>query len=46
MKVDANGNLTDSVDENEINGLSNLIEFILSRNIKIASFSEVVSGNK
>jgi peptidoglycan/xylan/chitin deacetylase (PgdA/CDA1 family) len=46
MKVDANGNLTNILDENEINGLSNLINSVLSRNINIASFSEVLSGNK
>ena len=45
MKVDASGNLTDIVDESEINGLSNLIDSVLSRNMKIASLSEVVAGN-
>jgi peptidoglycan/xylan/chitin deacetylase (PgdA/CDA1 family) len=45
MKVDASGNLTDIVDESEINGLSNLIDSVLSRNIKIASLSEVVARN-
>jgi peptidoglycan/xylan/chitin deacetylase (PgdA/CDA1 family) len=42
MKLDANGNLTNTIDENEIKDLSNLIDSILSRNIKIVSFSQLV----
>jgi peptidoglycan/xylan/chitin deacetylase (PgdA/CDA1 family) len=42
MKLDANGNLTDTLDQNEIKDLSNLIDSILSRNIKIVSFYELV----
>ena len=42
MKLDANGKLTDNLDENEIYDLSSLIDSILSRNIKIASFSEIL----
>jgi peptidoglycan/xylan/chitin deacetylase (PgdA/CDA1 family) len=42
MKLDANGNLTDTLDQNEIKDLSNLIDSILSRNIKIVSFSQLV----
>jgi peptidoglycan/xylan/chitin deacetylase (PgdA/CDA1 family) len=45
MKLDANGNLTDTLDQNEIKDLSNLIDSILSRNIKIVSFSEI-TGTK
>jgi N-acetylmuramidase len=42
MKLDMEGNLTDTLDENEIKDLSNLIDLILSRNIDIASFSNIV----
>jgi peptidoglycan/xylan/chitin deacetylase (PgdA/CDA1 family) len=42
MKIDANGNLTDELDENQINDLSRLIDLILSNNIHIGSFSEIV----
>jgi peptidoglycan/xylan/chitin deacetylase (PgdA/CDA1 family) len=42
MKLDANGNLTDTLDQNKIKDLSNLIDSILSRNLKIVSFSELM----
>ena len=42
MKLDMEGNLTDTLDENEIEDLSNLIDTILSRNIDITSFSNIV----
>ncbi|MBD0361060.1 MAG: DUF3380 domain-containing protein, partial [Nitrososphaeraceae archaeon] len=41
MKVDANGRLTDTVNEDEVKDLSRLIDSILSRNIKITSFSKI-----
>jgi peptidoglycan/xylan/chitin deacetylase (PgdA/CDA1 family) len=42
MKIDANGNLINELDENQINDLSSLIDLILSNNIHIGSFSEIV----
>ncbi|HZA62589.1 MAG TPA: polysaccharide deacetylase family protein, partial [Nitrososphaeraceae archaeon] len=36
-----NGTFTGTVDENEINDLSSLIDLILSNNIRVGSFSEV-----
>lgn len=42
MKLDMNGNLTDTLDENEIKDLSRLIDLIFSRNINITSFSKIV----
>jgi hypothetical protein len=45
MKVDANGNLTNNLDENEIKDLSNLIDSILSRKHKDRFFFGS-SGNK
>ncbi|HEX5978682.1 MAG TPA: polysaccharide deacetylase family protein [Nitrososphaeraceae archaeon] len=41
VKVDANGSLTDALDENETNDLSRLIDLILSNNIPLGSFFEV-----
>jgi hypothetical protein len=43
MQIDDNGAPSDTVDENEINDLSRLIEFILSNNIRIGSFSEITA---
>jgi peptidoglycan/xylan/chitin deacetylase (PgdA/CDA1 family) len=43
MKIDASGDPTDAVDENEINDLSHLIDLILSNNIHIGSFSEITA---
>jgi peptidoglycan/xylan/chitin deacetylase (PgdA/CDA1 family) len=43
MKIDANGDPTDAVDENEINDLSRLIDLILSNNIHVSSFSEITA---
>jgi hypothetical protein len=42
MKIDANGDPTEAVDENQINDLSGLIDLILSNNIHIGSFSEII----
>lgn len=42
MKVDANGRLTDTLDEEELKELSRLIDSVLSQNIKITSFSKIV----
>jgi hypothetical protein len=42
MKIDANGNLTNELDEYQINDLSRLIDLILSNNIHIGSFSAIV----
>jgi peptidoglycan/xylan/chitin deacetylase (PgdA/CDA1 family)/3D (Asp-Asp-Asp) domain-containing protein len=41
VKIDANGSLTDALDENETNDLSRLIDLILSNNIPLGSFFEV-----
>ena len=41
MKVDANGILTNTLNEDEVKDLSRLIDSILSRNIKITSFSKI-----
>jgi hypothetical protein len=43
MQIDDNGAPSDTVDENEINDLSRLIQFILSNNIRIGSFSEITA---
>jgi peptidoglycan/xylan/chitin deacetylase (PgdA/CDA1 family)/3D (Asp-Asp-Asp) domain-containing protein len=43
VKIDANGVLTDELDANEINDLSRLIDLILSNNIRIGSFSEMIA---
>ena len=43
MKIDANGDPTEAVDENQINDLSHLIDLILSNNIHIGSFSELIA---
>jgi hypothetical protein len=43
MKIDANGDPTEAVDENQINDLSSLIDLILSNNIHIGSFSELIA---
>jgi hypothetical protein len=43
MKLDANGDPTDAVDENQINDLSRLIDLILSNNLHISSFSEMIA---
>jgi peptidoglycan/xylan/chitin deacetylase (PgdA/CDA1 family) len=43
MQIDANGNPTDVVDENQINDLSSLIDLILSNNIHVGSFSEITA---
>ena len=42
MKIDASGNLINELDENQINDLSHLIDLILSNNIHIGSFSEII----
>ncbi|MDQ5876109.1 MAG: polysaccharide deacetylase family protein, partial [Thermoproteota archaeon] len=42
VRIDANGSLTNILDENEINDLSRLIDSILSNNIRIGSFSEII----
>jgi peptidoglycan/xylan/chitin deacetylase (PgdA/CDA1 family) len=42
MKIDANGNPTNALDENQINDLSRLIDLILSNNIHLGLFSEIV----
>ena len=42
MKIDANGSPTKALDENQINDLSSLIDLILSNNIHVGSFSEIV----
>jgi peptidoglycan/xylan/chitin deacetylase (PgdA/CDA1 family) len=44
MKIDSNGNPTNVLDENQINDLSRLIDLILSNNIHIGLFSEIVKG--
>jgi Polysaccharide deacetylase len=43
MQIDANGDPTDVVDENQISDLSRLIDFMLSNNIRVGSFSELTS---
>jgi len=43
VKIDPNGVLTDELDANEINDLSRLIDLILSNNIRIGSFSEIIA---
>jgi peptidoglycan/xylan/chitin deacetylase (PgdA/CDA1 family) len=43
VKIDPNGSLTDTLDENEINDLSHLIDLMLSNNIRLGSFSEIVA---
>ena len=43
MKIDANGDPTEAVDENQIKDLSRLIDLILSNNIRIGSFSELIA---
>jgi hypothetical protein len=43
MQIDANGDPTDVVDENQINDLSRLIDFMLSNNIRVGSFSELTA---
>jgi peptidoglycan/xylan/chitin deacetylase (PgdA/CDA1 family) len=43
VKIDANGSFTDELDANEINDLSRLIDLILSNNIRIGSFSEIIA---
>jgi hypothetical protein len=42
MKIDANGSPTKSLDQNQINDLSSLIDLILSNNIHVGFFSEIV----
>ena len=42
MKVDSNGNLTNSLDKGEVEDLSYLIDSILLRHINITSFSKIV----
>jgi peptidoglycan/xylan/chitin deacetylase (PgdA/CDA1 family) len=44
MKTDSNRNPTSVLDENQINDLSLLIDLILSNNIHIGLFSEIVKG--
>lgn len=41
MKLDVNGSLIDTLDENKIKDLSHLVDSILSKNIDITSFSKV-----
>jgi len=43
MQIDANGNLTDVLDENQIRDLSGLIDLILSNNIHLGSFAEIIA---
>ena len=43
MQIDDNGAPSDIVDENQINDLSRLIQFIISNNIRIGSFSEITA---
>jgi peptidoglycan/xylan/chitin deacetylase (PgdA/CDA1 family) len=43
MVIDANGNLTNVLDDNEINDLSRLIDMILSNNIYVKSFNEITT---
>ena len=43
MQIDANGNLTDVLDENQIRDLSGLIDLILSNNIHVGSFNQIVA---
>src|SRR5215210_1939594 len=43
MQIDDNGAPSDTVDENQINDLSRLIQFILLNNIRIGSFSEITA---
>jgi 3D (Asp-Asp-Asp) domain-containing protein/peptidoglycan/xylan/chitin deacetylase (PgdA/CDA1 family) len=43
MQIDANGNLTDVLDENQIRDLFGLIDLILSRNIHLGSFAEITA---
>ncbi len=43
MKIDANGNPTEELDENPLRDLSSLIDLILSNNIHIGSFSELIA---
>jgi hypothetical protein len=42
LKMNADGNFTNIVDENEIRDLSRLIDYITSQNIPIKSFHEVL----
>ena len=42
MKIHANGTVTDELDENPLRDLSSLIDLILSDNIHIGSFSEII----
>jgi peptidoglycan/xylan/chitin deacetylase (PgdA/CDA1 family) len=46
VKIDANGSLTDDLDENEIDDLSRLIDLILSNNIRIGSFSDIIAESE
>jgi peptidoglycan/xylan/chitin deacetylase (PgdA/CDA1 family)/3D (Asp-Asp-Asp) domain-containing protein len=43
MKIDANGTVTEALDDNPLRDLSNLIDLILSNNIQIGSFSEIIA---
>jgi 3D (Asp-Asp-Asp) domain-containing protein/peptidoglycan/xylan/chitin deacetylase (PgdA/CDA1 family) len=42
MKIDANGTTTDELDENPLRDLSSLIDSLLSKNIHLGSFSEII----
>jgi peptidoglycan/xylan/chitin deacetylase (PgdA/CDA1 family) len=42
VKIAAGGNPTDELDENPIRDLSSLIDLILSNNIRLGSFSEII----
>jgi 3D (Asp-Asp-Asp) domain-containing protein/peptidoglycan/xylan/chitin deacetylase (PgdA/CDA1 family) len=42
MKIDANGTVTEALDQNPIWDLSRLIDLILSNNIRLGSFSEII----
>ncbi|MDQ3851595.1 MAG: polysaccharide deacetylase family protein [Thermoproteota archaeon] len=42
MKIDANGTITNELDENPMRELSRLIDLVLSNNIHIGSFSEII----
>ena len=42
MKIDANGTVTEALDQNPLQDLSSLIDLILSNNIHLGSFSEIV----
>ena len=44
VKIGANSSLTSTLDENEINDLSRLLDLIISNNIRIGSLAEITAG--